>query len=124
MVIAYALEHRHRAFIALFASACAGSSAYGFLIGSLPFGIVEAVWSAVAMQRFRAAARHRPVSGRDDSGETRADRACDEEHGEVLGQQCRRKGSEAGAAECSRREQSRAQSPSLRCGFGGPALER
>jgi hypothetical protein len=36
MALAYALEQRHRAFIALFAMACALASAYGFLIGSLP----------------------------------------------------------------------------------------
>jgi ABC-type arginine transport system permease subunit len=53
MTVAYALEQRHRAFLALFAGACASSSAYGFLIGSLPFGIVEALWSAVALHRFR-----------------------------------------------------------------------
>ena len=43
MPLAYALEQRHRAFIALFALACALSSAYGFLIGSVPFGAVEAL---------------------------------------------------------------------------------
>ena len=55
MPLAYALEQRHRAFIALFALACALSSAYGFLIGSVPFGAVEALWSLLALQRFRVA---------------------------------------------------------------------
>jgi hypothetical protein len=55
MGLTYALEKRHRAFIALFAIACALSSAYAFLIGSLPFGAVEALWSVVALQRFRLA---------------------------------------------------------------------
>ena len=55
MPLAYALERRHRAFIALFALACALSSAYGFLIGSVPFGAVEALWSLLALQRFRVA---------------------------------------------------------------------
>jgi hypothetical protein len=55
MPLSYALEKRHRAFIALFALACALSSAYGFLIGSVPFGAVEATWTLVALQRFRVA---------------------------------------------------------------------
>jgi hypothetical protein len=54
MALAYALEKRHPAFTVLFAIACALASAYGFLIGSLPFGAVEALWSAIALQRFRA----------------------------------------------------------------------
>jgi hypothetical protein len=53
MVLAYALERRHHAFIALFALACGLSSAYAMLIGSLPFAAVEALWSAVALRRFR-----------------------------------------------------------------------
>ena len=52
MALAYALEKRHRAFIAMFAIACALSSAYGFLIGSILFGSVEALWSFVALHRF------------------------------------------------------------------------
>ena len=55
MPLTYAPEKRHRAFIALFALACALSSAYGFLIGTVPFGAVEALWSVVALQRFRVA---------------------------------------------------------------------
>lgn len=55
MPLTYALEKRHRAFVALFALACALSSAYGFLIGAVPFGAVEALWSVVALQRFRVA---------------------------------------------------------------------
>ena len=55
---AYALERRHRAFIALFAVGCALSSAYGFAIGSIPFGTVEALWSVVALRRFAAPAGH------------------------------------------------------------------
>jgi hypothetical protein len=52
MALAYALEKRHRAFIAVFAIACALSSACGFLIGSIPFGSLEALWSFVALHRF------------------------------------------------------------------------
>ena len=58
MASAYALERRHRAFVALFAVGCALSSAYGFAIGSIPFGTVEALWSVVALRRFAAPAGH------------------------------------------------------------------
>jgi hypothetical protein len=51
MVVAYALEGRHRLFVGVFAAACAASSAYGFLIGSIPFGLAEAVWAVVALRR-------------------------------------------------------------------------
>ena len=57
MALSYALEKRHPAFIALFALACALASTYGFLIGSLPFGAIEALWSMIALQRFRVARR-------------------------------------------------------------------
>jgi hypothetical protein len=57
MVLAYALERRHRAFVALFAVGCALSSAYGFAIGSVPFGSVEALWSVFALRRFARPAR-------------------------------------------------------------------
>ncbi len=60
MALAYALEKRHRVFVALFAIACTLSSAYGFLIGSIPFGSIEALWSLVALQRFHVATRVRP----------------------------------------------------------------
>lgn len=56
MLVAYALEHRSRWFVLLFATACALGSAYGFLQGAWPFGIVEAVWTLVALHRWRTAA--------------------------------------------------------------------
>ena len=34
-----------------FAGACLASSAYGFLQGAWPFGVVEFVWSGVALRR-------------------------------------------------------------------------
>ena len=52
--VAYALERRHRGFVALFAVGCALSSAYGFASGSVPFGSVEALWSVLALRRFAA----------------------------------------------------------------------
>ena len=53
MMTMYALESRGRRFIALFALGCALSSAYGFASGAWPFGSVEAVWTLVALRRFR-----------------------------------------------------------------------
>lgn len=52
MMLMYALEHRHRAFVAAFAAGCALSSSYGFLSGAWPFGVVEAVWTVVAVRRW------------------------------------------------------------------------
>jgi len=53
MMLMYALERRGRRFILAFACGCALSSAYGFLAGTWPFGVVEAVWSLVAVHRYR-----------------------------------------------------------------------
>jgi hypothetical protein len=51
MLICYALEHRSHWFVLAFAASCALGSAYGFLQGAWPFGLVEAVWSVVALRR-------------------------------------------------------------------------
>ena len=53
MMLMYALERRGRGFVLAFACGCALSSAYGFLAGTWPFGIVEAIWAIVAVARFR-----------------------------------------------------------------------
>jgi hypothetical protein len=53
MMIMYGLEGRHRRFVLAFAAGCALSSAYGFLSGAWPFGGVEAVWTLVALRRWR-----------------------------------------------------------------------
>lgn len=55
MLIFYALEARSPWFILAFAGACALGSAYGFLQGAWPFGVVEAIWSIVAVRRWRRA---------------------------------------------------------------------
>ncbi len=57
MVVCYALENRSRWFILAFAVACALGSAYGFLQGAWPFGLVEVVWSIVAVRRWWLAGR-------------------------------------------------------------------
>lgn len=53
MVAMYALEGRGRHFVLLFAGGCALSSAYGFLAGTWPFGVVEAIWALIALRRWR-----------------------------------------------------------------------
>lgn len=54
MMLMYALESRHRGFVLAFACGCALSSAYGFLAGTWPFGVVEAIWAVVALRRYLA----------------------------------------------------------------------
>lgn len=54
MMVMYALERRHRRFVAGFALGCVLSSIYGFLSGAWPFGVVEAVWAVVAWRRYLA----------------------------------------------------------------------
>jgi hypothetical protein len=53
MLACYALEERSRWFILAFAVSCVLGSAYGFLQGAWPFGVVEAIWAAVALRRWR-----------------------------------------------------------------------
>jgi hypothetical protein len=55
MMTMYALERRGRAYIAAFALGCVLSSAYGFWSGAWPFGVVEGVWTVIALRRYRAA---------------------------------------------------------------------
>jgi hypothetical protein len=52
MLITYTLEQRSHWFVLLFAIACALGSAYGFLQGAWPFGLVEAVWAVIAFKRW------------------------------------------------------------------------
>jgi hypothetical protein len=53
MLAFYALEDRCPWFILAFAGACLLASAYGFLQGAWPFGVVEAIWAGVAVHRWR-----------------------------------------------------------------------
>lgn len=57
MLVFYAFESRGTAFVLLFAGGCLASSLYGFLQGAWPFGLVELVWSGVALQRWRRLGR-------------------------------------------------------------------
>lgn len=52
MLIFYALEPRGPLYILGFAASCALGSAYGFLQGAWPFGLVEGTWSVVALRRY------------------------------------------------------------------------
>jgi hypothetical protein len=52
MLVTYALEARSAWYILAFAVACALGSAYGFLQGAWPFGLVEAIWALVALRRW------------------------------------------------------------------------
>jgi hypothetical protein len=57
MLVFYALEDRSPAFILAFAGACVLASVYGFLQGAWPFGVVEAVWALIALNRWRKRTR-------------------------------------------------------------------
>jgi hypothetical protein len=57
MLVTYALENRSRWFVLAFAVACVLGSAYGFLQGAWPFGVVEAIWAVVALQRWLQASK-------------------------------------------------------------------
>jgi hypothetical protein len=52
MLVFYALEDRSNWFILAFAAACVLGSIYGFLQGAWAFGLVEAIWAAVAAHRW------------------------------------------------------------------------
>jgi hypothetical protein len=61
MMAMYALESRHRGFILAFACGCALSSSYGFLSGAWPIGVVELIWSGIAVHRY--VTRRGPAAG-------------------------------------------------------------
>jgi hypothetical protein len=52
MLVSYALEKRSHWFVLAFAGSCVLASAYGFLQGAWPFGLVEAIWSVIAFRRW------------------------------------------------------------------------
>lgn len=58
MLIFYAMEDRSPRYTLAFAGACALGSAYGFLQGAWPFGLVEAAWTVVAVNRWRLRMRN------------------------------------------------------------------
>jgi hypothetical protein len=52
MLVTYTFEQRHPLFVLAFAGSCLLASAYGFLQGAWPFGIVEIIWAGVAFHRY------------------------------------------------------------------------
>ena len=52
MVVCYTFEERSRWFVLGFAGSCLLGSIYGFLQGAWPFGLVEALWSTIALRKW------------------------------------------------------------------------
>lgn len=52
MLVTYALEQRSHWYVLGFAVTCALGSIYGFLQGAWPFGLVEGIWSIVALRKW------------------------------------------------------------------------
>lgn len=57
MLLCYMLEERAAVWTLLFAFGCLLSSAYGFLQGAWPFGVVELLWAGIAARRWRQRVR-------------------------------------------------------------------
>jgi hypothetical protein len=51
-MVMYALESKGRQFVMAFAFGCVLSSIYGFLSGAWPFGVVEGLWTLIAVRRW------------------------------------------------------------------------
>ena len=62
MLVTYSLEDRSHVYTLGFAVACALGSAYGFLQGAWPFGLVELVWAGVALRKWAKRRAARPMS--------------------------------------------------------------
>jgi hypothetical protein len=57
MLVFYAMEDRSPSYVLAFAGACALASIYGFLQGTWPFGIIEAIWALIAVRRWQVKMR-------------------------------------------------------------------
>ena len=70
MLLMYWMEERGSVYVLGFAVACAASSVYGWLAGAYPFGVLEAVWTGIALRRWsrRAATEQRPRRFPAESG--------------------------------------------------------
>ena len=53
MLTFYAFEDASPWCVFGFAVACAAPSAYGFLQGAWPFGVIEAIWTLIALKRWQ-----------------------------------------------------------------------
>ncbi len=58
MMLFYAFESRSHWFTLAFAGACLGSALYGFLAETWPFGVVESIWSLVALRKWQGIRPH------------------------------------------------------------------
>jgi hypothetical protein len=65
MLLFYSLEERSPVFVLAFAGACLLGSVYGFLQGAWPFGLVEGIWSIVALRRWRVQRRLSLLAARE-----------------------------------------------------------
>ena len=54
MVTSYTLEQRDRRWIAAFSVACAVTAIYAVATGSWLFAVLEFIWAAIALRRFRS----------------------------------------------------------------------
>ena len=52
MMLFYALESRSHWYVLAFSGTCVLASIYGFLQGAWPFGLVEVIWSVIALRRW------------------------------------------------------------------------
>lgn len=63
ILITYALEEISHWFLVAFAAACVLGSIYGFLLqNGWPFGVLEAVWAAIALWKWRRRYKSRPAA--------------------------------------------------------------
>ncbi len=52
MMAFYAVESRSVVFTLFFGLMCIGTSLYGFMAGTWPFGVIEAVWAIIAFRKY------------------------------------------------------------------------
>jgi hypothetical protein len=67
MLLFYAFENRNHWCIFGFAICCILSSIYGFLQGAWPFGLLEIIWTFVALHKWRAARKYSTTSPQTSS---------------------------------------------------------
>lgn len=60
MMVFYVLEDRAAWLTLAFAGACLAASAYGWLAGTWPFGVVELLWATVAFRKWLSRTRSQP----------------------------------------------------------------
>ncbi len=63
MMIFYLIEDRSPNYTLLFGVMCIGTSAYGFLAGTWPFGVIEVAWAGIAVRKYlKIRSRWAPIS--------------------------------------------------------------